>query len=258
MSGKLIYSHIHLDIYEEEIRRELLLELSSHHIKRVITVSNHLQSAERNLELAKRDPQIQAAFGYHPEQPLPTDSEIAELLHFIQVHQQHMIAIGEVGLPYYLRQSHPEIKLEAYIELLEIFVQYAAKLNKPIILHAVYDDAPIVCDLLEEYEVTRAHFHWFKGDHRTMNRMKENNYYISVTPDVVYEQEIQALVKAYPIEQMMVETDGPWAFEGEFTGLLTHPKMMHQSIAKIAELKNLQLDYTYQTIYKNTCHFYDI
>ena len=258
MSGKLIDSHIHLDIYEKEDIKELLPELSSYHIQAVISVSNHLQSAKRNLKLAERDPQIRAAFGYHPEQSLPTDSEIAELLHFIQVNQQNMIAIGEVGLPYYLRQSHPEIKLEAYIELLEIFVQQAVKLNKPITLHAVYDDAPIVCDLLEEYAVTKAHFHWFKGDYRTMNRMKENNYYISVTPDVVYEQEIQELVKVYPIEQIMVETDGPWAFEGEFKGLRTHPKMMHRSIAKIAELKNLQLDYTYQKIYENTCRFYDI
>ncbi|WP_087972205.1 TatD family hydrolase [Oceanobacillus rekensis] len=258
MNRQLIDSHIHLDMYEEADLRELLLELNPNHIKKVISVSNHLQSAKKNLALAKNDPRIRPTFGFHPEQPLPTDSEVAQLLQFIQDNQHYMIAIGEVGLPYYLRESHPEMQIEPYIELLEIFVQQTVKLNKPIILHAVYDDAPIVCDLLEKYTVTKAHFHWFKGDQRTIERMKQNNYYISVTPDVLYEQEIQALVKSYPIEQMMVETDGPWPFEGDFKGKMTHPKMMHQSIAKIAQLKNLELGDTYQTIYENTCRFYGI
>jgi TatD DNase family protein len=42
--------------------------------------------------------------------------------------------------------------------------------------------------------------------------MKENGYFISVTPDVVYDEEIQLLVQRYPLEQMMIETDGPWPF----------------------------------------------
>ena len=42
---------------------------------------------------------------------------------------------------------------------------------------------------------------------------------------------------SYPLEQMMVETDGPWPFEGPFTGKMTHPHMMWHSISMIAEIK---------------------
>lgn len=38
-----------------------------------------------------------------------------------------MIAVGEVGMPYYLRKKHPEINLEGYIEMLEQFIQQALR-----------------------------------------------------------------------------------------------------------------------------------
>ncbi|MBP2076988.1 TatD family hydrolase [Oceanobacillus polygoni] len=255
---KLIDSHIHFDNYEEVEQKEMLRDLHVHNIEAIISVSNHLQSAKRNLTLAKEDSRILPAFGYHPEQKLPTDNDIKELLEFNEINQQHMIAVGEVGLPYYLRQKHPKIVLEGYIELLEQFIQQAVKLNKPIVLHAVYEDAPIVCSLLEKHNVKHAHFHWFKGDQQAIERMKQNNYYISVTPDVVYKKKIQQLVQSYPITQLMVETDGPWPFEGRFEGQRTHPKMMHRSIATIAALKQVSLDQVYQTIYENTCRFYGL
>ena len=78
----------------------------------------------------------------------------------------------------------------------------------PIVLHAVYEDADIVCDLLEKYKVSRAHFHWFKGSDETMKRMMRNGYYISITPDVLHKEKIRKIVSYYPLEYMMVETDG--------------------------------------------------
>ena len=98
------------------------------------------------------------------------------------------------------------------------FISFAKSVQKPIILHAVYEDAPLVCHLLEKHSIKKAHFHWFKGDQKTITRMIKNGYFISVTPDVCYEKEIRDLVSFYPLEQMMVETDGPWPFEGPFQG----------------------------------------
>ena len=36
---------------------------------------------------------------------------------------------------------------------------------------------------------------------------------------------------------MMVETDGPWPFEGPFQDKLTHPSMIHHSIQTITNIK---------------------
>ena len=176
----------------------------------------------------------------------------------MEINQDKMTAIGEVGLPFYLRETDPTLHLEPYIEALEAFIDKAKAWNKPIVLHAVYEDAETVCDLLEKYSVDNAHFHWFKGSQSTVERMIRNGYYVSVTPDSVYEQEIQMLIKQYPIERLMVETDGPWPFSGPFEKAMTHPKMMHQSIATIASLKKMDLRDVYEQVYDNTKRFYQI
>ncbi|MFZ3589714.1 TatD family hydrolase [Bacillus sp. DJP31] len=255
---KLIDAHIHLDHYEEESISELLE--SAEHIEALISASFHLESSKKNLALSKNYSKVKPAFGFHPEQPLPSEQELDELLNWMHTHQNEMVAVGEVGLPYYLRneQKITQRQLGQYSELLETFIKHARDWEKPIVLHAVYDDAPVVCDLLEIYSVKNAHFHWFKGDDKTVSRMIENGYYISVTPDVVYEEEIQQLVQSYPLKQIMVETDGPWPFEGIFNGKMTHPNMMRESIKTIANIKNLPTEEVYRQIYFNTKCFFSI
>ena len=90
---------------------------------------------------------------------------------------------------------------------------------------------------------------------KQLQRMIANGYMISVTPDVLYEMEIQRLVQQYPLQQMMVETDGPWPFEGPFQNKITHPSMMHQSMKAIADLKNVIGD-VYKRYIDNTIELY--
>jgi TatD DNase family protein len=254
----IIDAHIHLDHYKEN--DILKIVDGSENIEALISVSFNLESSKSNLALANQFPKVKPAFGFHPEQSLPSEKELDELLSWILIHQKSMVAVGEVGLPYY-RRKKGEVSPRQYgqhLELLETFVKLAKELDKPIVLHAVYDDAPIVCELLEKYSIEKAHFHWFKGDTKTVSRMIQNGYYVSVTPDITYKEKIQQLVKAYPLQQMMVETDGPWPFEGTFEGQATHPSMMYESIKTIARLKKLPVDEVGLKIYLNSQRFYSI
>ncbi|OIK09728.1 DNAase [Bacillus sp. MUM 116] len=255
---RMIDAHIHLDHYKDD-EIKLLLEESSM-LDSFVSVSFDLESCKRNLQLARGYDRVRPAFGFHPEQPLPAEGERKELFKWMDEHRSEMVAVGEVGLPYYLRlegKISPQ-EYQLYIELLDSFIQRAKEWEKPIVLHAVYDDAPVVCDLLEKYSLKKAHFHWFKGDKKTIARMRGNGYFISVTPDVVYEEEIQQLVAVYPLEQMMIETDGPWPFEGPFTGKMTQPNMMEESIRMIAGIKGLSVSEVTTKLYENTVSFYQL
>ena len=252
---KIIDAHIHLDHYNMEDIEHILYKDDA--LDALIAVSYDLDSCKQNLLLAQKHPKLKPAFGWHPEQELIPDHEFAELIDWMTRHQQEMIAVGEVGLPYYLHKEH-SFPMEGYIERLETFLSFAKSMQKPIVLHAVYEDAPLVCDLLEKHSIHKAHFHWFKGDQKTIKRMAQNGYFISVTPDVCYEKEIAELVHSYPLEQMMVETDGPWPFDGPFKGMLTHPSMIHRSIQMIADIKKMPINMVYKQLYKNTKTFYEI
>lgn len=254
----IIDSHIHLDQYDIAGQRTIIddLESSSSTLSGLISVSMDLTSSINNLKLAESHSGIHPAFGYHPEQEPPSDTVLQELFSFMHIHIDKMVAIGEVGLPYYLKKKNPDLQLEPYKEVLEVFIRQANTWNKPIVLHAVYEDAETVCDLLEKYSVDKAHFHWFKGAASTVERMIHNGYYVSVTPDCVYEPEIQLLIEQYPVERLLVETDGPWPFTGPFEHTMTHPNMMHHSIAKIASVKNMDCRDVYRQVYDNTKRLY--
>jgi TatD DNase family protein len=281
----IIDAHIHLDLYEEPEREALLQSLTAAsvvasapvaaeapaeapaealatiRVTGLIAVSMHEASCRTNLELQRHFPHlIYPAFGFHPEQPLPDPTELDRLFTWIRAHNKDAIAIGEVGLPYYTRteayQQGRPFNHAPYVALLERFVELAAELDKPIVLHAVYEDAHTACDLLEKHGVTRAHFHWFKGDAQVTDRMIRSGYRISITPDVLYEPEIEQLAAVYPLELMMTETDGPWPFEGTFAGQATHPRMIISAIRKIAMLKQTHEQVAARVLHRNAASFY--
>lgn len=256
---KLIDAHIHLDQYDDIEIAALADENEA--IEAMVSVSMNLDSCKRNLVLSERFPIVKPAFGFHPEQLLPTEKDLDELINWMRVNKDKMAAVGEVGLPFFMRAENKVTKKDygRYIELLEIFVNRAKKWEKPLSLHAVYSDAPIVCDLLEKHSVPKAHFHWFKGDLRTTERMLANGYFVSVTPEVAMEEpENITLVQNYPINQIMVETDGPWPFKGQFIGKRTHPLMMKESLKKIAEIKGMKFEDINTQIRNNTTRFFNI
>lgn len=256
MNRNVIDAHIHLDMYEDKERVQILDELEATSVESLIAVSNNLASSLRQLEFARMDSRVKPAIGYHPEQSLPSERELEGIMQLIDDNHDCLIAIGEVGLPYYLRQDEPEVDVVPYVSLLERFMQKAVDCDLPIVLHAIYEDAELVCDMLESNHIRQAHFHWFKGNDAVLERMLAKGYVLSVTPDVTYEQEIQHIVKQTPLSQLMVETDGPWPFKGRFAEKMTHPSMMHHSIDTIADIKGMRVEEVYRQIYQTTKKFY--
>ncbi|XDZ00770.1 TatD family hydrolase [Bacillus manliponensis] len=246
-------SHIHIDQYSQEEQRKLIEDVKNDkRIAGLIAVSMDEPSCQRTLQLAKKESFIHPALGYHPEQEVDVQ-QCERIYQLIEKESHRIVAIGEVGLPYYLRQEHPNFSLSPYVEVLERFVYLAKKYDLPIILHAIYDDAEIVCDVLEAYRVKKAHFHWFKGSKSTMERMIKNDYFLSVTPDILQKEKIRDIVSFYPLTNMMVETDGPWPFQ---EGVMTHPSMIYDVLANISDIKAISVEEVATVIYENTYSFY--
>ncbi|EJQ34291.1 MULTISPECIES: TatD family hydrolase [Bacillus] len=250
---KWIDSHIHVDQYKDEEKSRLLKDLeNSKEVKGLIAVSMNYQSCKETLSLGKKFPFIHPAIGFHPEQPIHKE-ECERIFKLIEAHAEEIIAIGEVGLPYYLTKEDEGVTIDSYVAILRRFIELASEYDLPIVLHAVYEDADIVCDLLEEYKISRAHFHWFKGNEATMGRMVRNGYYISITPDVLHKEKIRKIVSYYPLEYMMVETDGPWEFQ---ENTITHPCMIKDVLEEVSVIKKIPVEKVAEQIYKNTVRFY--
>ncbi|SHF03780.1 TatD DNase family protein [Seinonella peptonophila] len=246
---KFYDAHIHLDQYQDH---EIETFFTYPSLKGVIAVSMDLPSSQRTLDLKRRYPdRVIAACGFHPEQKL---TDLSPLLEWMHNHQAEIDLIGEIGLPYYQKLYTDE----QAIKQLRPFLALAAEWDKPVALHAIYEHTRIVVDLLQEYGIQKAQFHWLKTDKVTLQTMGEQGYYISFTPDILYEPDIQQIALQYPIEQIMVETDGPWSFEDRFQGLRTSPLWVEHVIRKLAELHQLPTKQMAEQVLLNTQRFLSI
>ncbi|QJC52336.1 TatD family hydrolase [Paenibacillus albicereus] len=245
-AAALYDTHLHLEQYGERERERMLEEAGQEGVRGIVAVSMDLASSRRTRELALRHPElVLPAYGWHPEQALPQDGELDELIGWIR--ERHAagerFAIGEVGLPYYTRteaeSAGASFDESGHIGTLDRFAALAAELDRPLVLHAVYEDALKAAKLLLRHGVRRAHFHWYKGDAETTGVLAQAGWSVSVTPDVLYEPEIRELAASYPLGQLMTETDGPWPFEGPFSGRPTHPLLVREAAREIARLRGL-------------------
>jgi TatD DNase family protein len=66
-------------------------------------------------------------------------------------------------------------------------------------------------------------------------------YFLSVTPEVCYRERDRQLVQAVPLENLLLESDGPWAYSGEFTGQLTTSALVARVAEEVAQLKGVPL-----------------
>jgi TatD DNase family protein len=247
-------AHIHLERYRDE---EIAQFCREERLVGLIAVSMDLASSKRTLALKNRYPdKVYAACGFHPEQE-PVD--LRELIRFIRQHRGEIDAIGEIGLPYYLRkqalEERREWNEEKYETMLKQMLEVATELDKPVILHGVREDVGTICGLLERYEIKRAHFHWIKANTKTLRHMAEKGYYISFTPDILYKERTQQIARIYPLSRIMAETDGPWPFEGPFAGKKTVPGMTESVVQELANLRGMSAEEMGRLLVENALRF---
>lgn len=208
------------------------------------------KSSKKLLELKKIYPELKVALGIHPEYPENfSDYEAVEKL--IRDNHSKISAIGEIGLPYFSMQNIPELEKDILITkancLLEKFIALGKRYNLPLILHAVFDAAPIALDLLEKHGIRKALFHWFEGDNKTLQRILENGYLISVSPDVMYNQKYSEFVDSIPMECICLESDGPW----EYGGRKGMPEMVEEVAEYLGGRRGVSKDKIYEISYEN-------
>ncbi len=234
----MIDSHIHLHQYDVDELETSVPTWKEAGIEKVVAVSMNWQSSIQTLTLHERFPDfVLPAIGYHPEQSLPTEEELDKLTTLIKENAQKVVAIGEVGLPYYEKSSNKQ-----YEDLLEYFVKLSVHLDLPIVLHAVHDTAERALYLLKKHEVKKAHFHWLKAPEEVVKEIVEAGYYISVTPEVCYRKRDERLVEIVPLEQLLVETDGPWSYDGPFQNVETTPLLIEEICKVLANKKGKEVE----------------
>ena len=191
--------------------------------------------------------------GLHPERPDASWEEVEAVLEQLRAHRDRIAALGEVGLPHYALLDGSMSAEQAYRHeaFLHALVKGAVALGLPVVLHAPHAAADKALAVVQRYEPSGVVFHWHKGSPETTAAICEAGYFVSVTPEVCYRERDRQLVRAVPLRNLLLESDGPWPYGGEFTGQLTTPAVVARLAAEVARLKAVGLEEVRNAVWEN-------
>jgi len=256
----IIDSHCHLHDPAFADVRGTVIRATEHNVWGAVAVGCDLATNERTMKAAAENTKaVWPAFGFHPEWKLTRlDLEVVEA----QIHANHtrLVAVGEVGLPWYGLAAAADadaVRREAR-ERLERLVDLACRYDLPVILHAPHGAATDALAILKRRSVERAVFHWHKASSEVTREIVDAGYLVSVTPDLVYRDRDRQMVEGVPIESLLVESDAPWQYQGEFENVTSGPWLVARVAEEVAKIKRLPVDEAVYQLTVNTCRVFDI
>ena len=236
----LVDSHAHLDGEQFSHDRDATIQRAlDNGISHILTVGCDLASSAASVALALKYDQIYAAVGVHPHDASQIDAAcLASLKELLA--RPKVVAVGEIGLDFYRDRSPRDIQRRAFRQQ----IQLARQIGKPIIVHD-RDAHDEVLQILHEEKAAEVGgvLHCFSGDLSMARKCLDLGFYLSFPGTITYPKNEAAreVVKALPVDRMLVETDCPYLSPQKFRGKRNEPAHVRYTAEKIAEIKGLTL-----------------
>lgn len=249
----MIDTHCHLT--DERLLHQIdavLTRAQAANVTRVITIACEPVDWIDAIGLAAKYESVYCAVGMHPcylpnngtprsNTPLPTREEVDRLL-TAHLNKTRVVAIGEIGLDRHWDNTEPTFKLQ--VQYFESQLHLATTLDKPVVLHTreAVDQA---LEILSNFPAVKAVFHSFTGTPDEARRITDRGYLIGFTGPVTYKKndELRRAARECPLEQILVETDGPYLSpEPVRSQRVNEPAFVAHIAARIAQEKGVSVD----------------
>lgn len=243
-------THAHLcdPVFDPDL--EIVLERAqTAGISAIIAVGENLADAEKNLVLAARHPMVRPAAGLYPTH---LDLELAAKMRaFILSHKDELVAIGEVGLDYWMVKE--ESGREIQREIFRGFIGQSKELALPLNVHSRSAGRHAV-DVLLECAAGKVQLHAFDGKLSAAMPGVEAGFFFSVPPSIIRSEQKQKLVRKLPLSALLIETDSPVL--GPVPQERNEPANALIAAKVIAELRGITVDEVIEAVAENTSRLY--
>lgn len=245
-------THAHLcDPVFDDDRSEVLRRAYSAGISSVISVSETLDDARKNISLADNHPEVLPAAGLYPT---VLDLDQAVMVEtFIRENRSRLSAIGEVGLDYWKVQDEPGRELQR--EIFSRFIALSGELDIPLNVHSRSAGRHVI-EMLLNAGAVRVQLHAFDGRSAAALPAVEAGYFFSIPPSIVRSRQKQKLVKQLPLSSILLETDSPVL--GAETDMRNEPANLIVALKAVAEIKEITEDEVREAATQNFKRLYNI
>jgi TatD DNase family protein len=197
------HAHMYADAFAHDLEA-VLQRAAGRGVRAILTVSETLEEARHILTLAEQYPLLKPCAGLYPT-ILDRQAALA-MLDFIRQHQDHLVAIGEVGLDYWKVQDADAREVQR--EILAQHIALSRELDLPLNVHSRSAGRHTIA-WLREHEAQRVLMHAFDGKVSAALAGIEAGYYFSIPPSIVRSPQKQKLVRHLPLERLLLESDSP-------------------------------------------------
>lgn len=263
---KLIDTHTHVNLRAFKDDAEATIQRAIDAGVGVVNVGTQIDTSRQAVELLdKFSDNVWAVIGLHPSHTYAHDYEDEEEVKF-KTREEHfdaglyrelannprVVGIGECGLDYYrlpADRSHDEIK-QLQRAAFDEQIKLALELDKALCVHCRPTDGTVdayedLLAIIKEVKQTnpnlRFEVHCYTGDLVTALKFVELGGYLGLNGIITFDKtgRSEEVVKAVPLESIILETDAPYLTPKSHRGERNEPSFLPEVAEKIAEWKNI-------------------
>ena len=248
----LVDSHCHLDkldltAYGGDL--DLAIEAAqSVGVQNMLCIGIDLDNIEAVLALAQRHDSVFASVGVHPLYRDSREPSLEDLLELAK--RPKVIAIGETGLDYFYGEGDLQWQRDRF----DIHIQAACETELPLIVHTRGAKQDTLAQLRQaESGKLAGVLHCFTEDLDMAKQAVDMGFLISISGIVTFRNAsaLREVVKALPVESLLIETDSPWLAPVPHRGKSNEPKFVLQVAEQVADEKGLSLEQVAQATTDN-------
>jgi TatD DNase family protein len=239
-------SHAHIDGPEFDADRdEMMARARAAGVETILNVGTgdpHSGVFERAIEIGRKLSFVYTAIGVHPHDARHYDDAAESKIKHLLQSGERVVAWGEIGLDFHYDNSPRAVQIEVFKRQLRA----ARELDLPVIIHTREAESETIRILESEYAGAerRGVFHCFSGSRDLALRALDLDFMISFSGIVTFRkaEELRAVAKEVPLDQLLIETDCPFLAPVPHRGKRNEPAYVVDTARSIAELRGLPIE----------------
>lgn len=180
-----------------------------------------------------------------------------------------VVGIGECGLDYFRLPEHSQVAMVDIQKQKKAFraqIELAIEFDKPIMIHA-RESYKEILEVLDEYLSTsngrlRGNAHFFAGSIEEAKAFLDRGFTLSFTGVITFgkgdKNQYRELIEMVPMDRIMAETDCPYVAPVPFRGQRNEPIHVREVVAKIAEIKGVDVEVVKKALLDNAFSMFRI
>lgn len=195
----MIDTHCHVDMYSNPM--EIVNESERLGIITIgmTNLPSHFKTGQPHLKGFRK---TRLALGMHP---LMAENHLEEFPLFYECFNKTSY-IGEVGLDF----SREGIKTKnEQINSFKKILETVGSEPKILSIHSRRAEKEVL-QLLKDYQIRNAIFHWYSGGLKLIDQIVDSGYFLSVNPAMIRSASGKKIIQRIPKDFILTESDGPF------------------------------------------------